>query len=194
MKNNWVYIGLIAILAFVAVQFWDSAPKLLNPDSTSLLPGERFPYAMIEQPHSKHFDENGRLSYEFIANKLLHYRLKLDAISDGDYTVLNSVELTLHTTDSDWFATATTGTLTNAGNTLTLQDNVRIWQPHEDGSLTELSTSQLVILLRQKMVSTEQPVTISAPQGKLEAIGMVVELETKNIHLKSNVRGYHEPI
>lgn len=194
MKNNWVYVAVIIALGIVFTRLWDSAPKLLSPDDAEQSARKSFPYAIIEAPHSKHFDVNGRLSYEFIANSLRHFRIKIDTISEGDYTLIDTIKVTLHTEQDPWFVTADNGRLTEAGNTLTLSSNVRIWQAQAEGAETELTTSRLVIYPKQKVVMTDQAVKIVAPQGELEAVGMVVDLETQHIELKSNVRGIHEPI
>lgn len=194
MKNNGIYIGIVIVLTIFALQFWDSAPKLLNTPESVSTQYKKFPYAMIENAHSKHFDQQGLLSYEFIAKKLRHFRSSLDTISADDYTLMDTLQVTLHTEDSQWFVSADEGTITDAGNTLTLQSNVRIWQPMKSDGITELTTTQLVLHPNQKIVTTEEPVKISAPQGQINAVGMTVDLNTKNIQLKNNVRGYHEPI
>ncbi len=194
MKSNWVYIALIAVLIVIATQFWDTTPKLLAPESGESSETKIFPYAMIENPHSKHFDTEGNLSYEFVAKKLRHFRVKLDTISPGDYTLLDAIEVTLHTPKSTWFVSADEGRLSDAGNVLTLKSNVRIWRPLDDGGTTELLTTELKILPNEKWVSTDEAVSLRAPQSHLEAVGMKVDLNTKHIQLLDNVRGSHEPI
>lgn len=194
MKYNWVYIGLVVALSVFALQFWDSTPKLLlQPDDEEAL-YKHFPYAMIDDAHSKHFDKQGALSYELAAQKLRHFRQRLDMISKNDFTSMDTLEVTLHTNDSKWFITADKGTLMDSGDTLTLESNIRIWRPLENGQSTELTTSRLLIRPKSKVISTQQPVTIVAPQGEINAIGMTVDLETENIRLLHQVRGHHEPI
>ncbi len=194
MKNNWITIGLIIGLTGFALYFWESAPKLLQPDPEAVQYAERFPYAMIEQAHSRHYNEQGLLSHEFVADKLRHFRRNLKQPSPGDYTVMDTLKVTLHTEQSPWFVTAEEGTLSKEGTVLTLKSNVKVWQLRSDGAITELTTSKLTLLPNNKVVTTEQPVTIRAPQGQLKAIGMTVDLNTQFIQLKSNVHGYHEPI
>lgn len=194
MKTNWLYIGIIIGLCFMVLQFWDRAPKLLLPEDEAQRERKIFPYAVIEQAHSKHFDRQGELSYEFVAEKLRHFRIKLDTISENDYTLIDTIKVTLHTEDSPWIVTADQGRLSDAGTTLTLSSNVRIWQTLATGGATELVTEELVIYPQEKIITTAAAVKITAPTGQLEAEGMTVDLERQHIQLKNNVRGFHEPI
>ncbi len=195
MKHNWIYISLVAALVIAVVMLWEEQPRILNPFGAEG-PETRFPYAVIEDAHSKHFDSEGKLSYEFIATTLRHFRLDLRRVSENDYTNLESPKLTLHTDDGDpWYVTAEQGELSERGTLLKLWPNVRIWQEDSSGQqLTELTTTHLEIRPREKIISTDAEVSISSPQGRLDAKGMIVDLENKRIELLNRVRGYHEPI
>lgn len=193
MKNNWLVISVVAALTVATLFFWETPPKLLLPDPLSD-EAQRFPYAVLDNAHSRHFDEAGELSYEFFAITLRHFRRDLSELSDEDYATLEAPVLTLYTEELPWYISAETGTLTDAGGLLTLNDNVRIWQEGEAQQTTELNTSVLHIYPSEKIVRTDEEVLITSPQGKLEARGMVVDLATKNIKLLERVRGIHEPI
>lgn len=193
MKNNWLAISIIVALTVTTVVFWESPPRLLLPDP-EFEDRERYPYAVLKDTHSRHFDEAGKLSYEFVADTLRHFRQDFNAVGDDDYTVLDVPVLTLYTDDLPWYISAQSGTLSQAGELLILRDNVRIWQQDESENVTELTTSVLEIQPTQKMVSTQEDVRITSPQGQVEARGMTVDLETKHIQLLERVRGVHEPI
>lgn len=193
MKNNWLVISVVAALAVATLFFWETPPKLLLPGPPAV-EQERFPYAVLADAHSRHFDEAGKLSYEFVAATIKHFRQDFNELRDVDYTTLESPVLTLYTNDSPWYVSASNGTLTQGGALLTLRDNVRIWQESADAQVTELNTSVLEIQPQEKIVRTEQDVLITSPQGRIEARGMIVDLETQNIQLLERVRGIHEPI
>lgn len=193
IKHNWVYISLAAALAAAAILLWDTPPQMLIPFGEKKDPAQ-FPYAVIEDARSRHFDSEGKLSYEFVANTLRHFRLDLRQVSEGDFTSLESPRLTLYTGDAPWFVTADNGELSERGTLLTLWPNVRIWQEESPQEVTELTTSRLEIRPQQKVISTEADVSISSPMGKVEAQGMTVDLKNKRIQLLNRVRGYHEPI
>lgn len=191
MKSNWFYIAVTAILVAIALLLWETPPQsLLSKDNEQQ---EAQPYAVIEQAHSRHFDETGRLSYEFIARTLRHFRRDLTRTSEGDFTTLELPKLTLYAEDKLWYATAEKGRLTDLGDVLTLRGNVRIWRPEEDGDI-ELNTSRLVVRPKAKTVETDAEVKIRSPQGELEAVGMSVDLNSQKMQLKQSVRGFHEPI
>jgi Uncharacterized protein conserved in bacteria len=193
IKHNWAYISLTAALVVAVILLSDTPPKLLIPfgDKPDIA---RFPYAVIEDARSRHFDSEGKLSYEFVASTLSHFRLDLSRVSEGDFTSLDSPQLTLYTDGKPWFVTADKGELTERGTLLTLWPNVRIWQEENPNEVTELTTSRLEIRPKDKMIATDAEVSITSPMGKVEARGMTVDLENKRIQLRNRVRGHHEPI
>lgn len=193
MKNNWLVISVIIGLTVATLFFWESPPKLLLP-GPELGDPQRFPYAVISDAHSRHFDDDGKLSYEFVAATLRHFRRDFSALSQDDYTTLDEPVLTLYTDDLPWYITAERGKLTDAGGLLTLTNNVRIWQQNENEQITELNTSVLEIEPMNKLVRTQEEVRIRSPQGQIEAKGMIVNLDTQHIQLLERVRGFHEPI
>lgn len=194
MKYNWIYPSLVVVLIAAVILVWETPPKLLIPFGEPALTDRLFPYAMIDEAHSRHFDPDGRLSYEFVADTLRHFRLDLTQVSEGDFTSLEEPHLTLHTGELPWYAMADSGKLSEGGTLLTLWPNVRIWQQEGAGQVTELTTTRLDIRPRDKTISTEAEVLITAPEGRLEAQGIRVDLTNKRIYLLNRVRGYHEPI
>lgn len=194
MKHNWLYISLIVALTVVIILVWETPTKLLIPFGQEAERDKLFPYAVMDNPHSKHFDPDGHLSYEFVAATLRHFRLDLSQVSPGDFTSLETPQLTLHTDTTPWYATADQGELSERGTTLTLWPNVRIWQGENPDEITELTTTRLEIRPREKIVRTDAEVLITSPEGRVEAQGMTVDLAKKRIQLLSRVRGYHEPI
>lgn len=194
MKYNWLYVAIAAALVGLALLLWETPPQALLPDRGEDDEGQPLPYAIIENAHSRHFDNSGQLSYEFVARTLYYFRHDLTQVSEEDFTTLDEPQLTLFTGDKRWYVTADRGRLSDSGRVLTLWDNVRVWRPEDGGGEINLNTSKLVVLPQAKLVNTDAPVRIESPQGALEAIGMSVDLNSQKIELKQSVRGYHEPI
>lgn len=194
MKNNWLYIALIVGLASALLYFWDQPPKLLLPDEEAFDEAKLIPYAVIDQAHSRHFNEQGALSYEFSTRTLKHFRLDLSEISSGDFTTLDQPVLRLYAGEEVWFVSAGQGRVTEQGQVLKLAQSVRVWQEKTDDNILELNTTELLIYPNKKMIQTDQLVTIRSVRGAIEGRGMVVDLAEKKIQLKSKVRGTHEPI
>lgn len=194
MKNNWAYIALAVALVVVTVFIWDSPPTLLLPDIEPLDESDLIPYAVMDEAHSKHFGVDGALSYEFSAVTLKHFRLDLGKISTGDFTTLEQPLLTLYTENDAWYVSAKLARVTEQGSLLKLWQDVRVWQEQDDGQTLELTTDEILIYPTEKLVKTDSAVNIQSPMGSLNAIGMVVDLDKKNIKLLNNVHGSHDPI
>lgn len=189
MNTNGLYIGAAGLLVGLALLLWKTPPQdLLDSTPTS---GQPVAYAVLNGTHSRHFDETGLLSYEFTADELAYYRLDESEISPGDFTLLSAPELTLHANERIWYIKALRGRVTDNGAVLTLFDQVEVWQP--TGELS-LSTSELTVLPKLKLVRTDRAVTIRSPQGLLESVGMSVNLNSQKLQLLNQVRGRHEPI
>ncbi|MCR6650650.1 MAG: LPS export ABC transporter periplasmic protein LptC [Cellvibrionaceae bacterium] len=193
IKHNWAYISLTAALVVAVILLSETPPEMLIPFGEKQ-DAARFPYAVINDARSQHFDAEGKLSYEFVASTLSHFRLDLNRVSEGDFTSLEAPQLTLYTDDKPWYVTADKGELSERGTLLTLWPNVRIWQEENPDEVTELTTSRLEIRPQDKMIATEAEVNITSPMGKVEAQGMSVDLDNKRIQLRNRVRGHHEPI
>lgn len=191
--RNWFYIGLTFLLVTATLIFWDAPPEQLIPLRDETAPA-LFPYAMIQNAHSRHFDESGVLSYEFVANSLHHYRIDLNRVGDEDFTSMEAPQVTLWSEQQPWFVTAKMGKITDQGNVITLWNDVRIWQTGEEDEATELITERLVIQPQEQIITTDREVTLTSPQGRLQAVGMIVDLNTQHIQLLNRVRGLHEPI
>jgi LPS export ABC transporter protein LptC len=193
LRNNSVYALLVIALILGVILLWETPNKLLTPFD-ELAPQNQFPYAVVEQAHTQHFDEQGKLSYEFDAKSLKHFRINLKHISAEDYTQLDAPEFTLQAEAAPWYATANNGTLTQKGELLTLWPNVRIWQTNKEGEIIELNTERLEIQPREKIIRTDALVQIISPQGRIQAKGIQVDLTEQRIQLLNQVEGYHEPI
>lgn len=194
MKNNWFYIALVVGLAAAVLFMWDKPPSMLLPQPDIFDESKLIPYAVIDQAQSRHFNEDGQLSYQFSTSTLKHFRLDLGEISSRDFTTLDNPVLTLYANDEVWYVSSHQGRVTEQGEVLKLSQKVRVWQEKTGDDILELNTEELLIYPNKKMIQTDQLVTIRSSQGAIEARGMVVDLEDKHIQLMSKVRGKHDPI
>lgn len=194
--RNGVYIVLISLITIGVVLLWDTRPELLNPLATPKSPFERFPYAVLHDAKTRHFDEAGILSYEFDAVTIKHFRADTDSSSDEDYMLITAPTLTLYGEPIPWHVTAKQGKVTKQGEELELWDDVRIWQatPESGSGSTELTTQTITIYPNEKKIHTEAHVHVSSPTGSLDADGLEVDMLKQHIKLLANVRGRHEPI
>jgi lipopolysaccharide export system protein LptC len=194
--KNWIYISLICVITMSVVLLWDSRPELLNPLAKVDSPFERFPYAVLHDARTSHFDENGKLSYEFDAVTLKHFRADTANTSDEDYMLITAPKLTLYGEPEPWFVTAKQGKIMAHGEKLVLWDDVEVWQTEKNAATitTKLSTESIDIFPHQKRISTDEHVHIESANGTIDADGLIVDMITQRIKLLANVRGQHEPI
>lgn len=193
VKQNSLSIILVAGLVALALALWDTDPSSLIPKAFDTQT-EHFPYAKLQDARTQHFDQSGQLSYEFFSREMLHYRKNANLTQEDDFTTMTQPELTLYTEGQPWRVLAKNGRITEFGAKLTLSGEVTIWQTQDNGDTTKLITERLVLYPQSKRIDTEQAVEIRSPLGTMTAIGMEVNLETRNIKLLEQVRGHYEPI
>lgn len=193
VKQNSLSIILVAGLVALALALWDTDPSSLIPSAFDAQT-EHFPYAKLQDARTQHFDQSGQLSYEFFAREMLHYRKNANLTQEDDFTTMAQPELTLYTEGQPWRVLAKNGRITEFGAKLTLSGEVTIWQTQDNGDTTKLMTERLVLYPQSKRIDTEQAVEIRSPLGTMTAVGMEVNLETRNIKLLEQVRGRYEPI
>lgn len=177
------------------ILLWDSNPNILSPKKLSS-PFERFPYAVLHDARTSHFDETGTLNYEFDAVTLKHFRADMQNSSDEDYMLITAPKLTIYGDANPWHVTAKQGKVMAQGEKLTLWDDVKVWQAaniKNEGAM-ELTTQTIDIYPIQKRIATDAHVHIVAPNGIVDANGLEVDMVTQRIKLLANVRGKHDPI
>jgi LPS export ABC transporter protein LptC len=194
--RNWFYIVIIILLTAGVVVVWETPPEMLLPGDREAEDKAQL-FSVIDNAQVRHFNEEGELSYSFAAEELRHYRHEIRQVSDDDYTLVTEPEVTFYTDNPPWHMRAASGKLTDRGLTLTLSDNVRIWQTDEsdpESRTSELSTETLVVRPMEKTAYTDAPVTIETAMGAISAVGMSADLRNQNIRFLSNVQGHYEPM
>ena len=194
--KNWLYIALICGITATIALLWGARPELLDSLTKLVSPFERFPYAVLHDAKTSHFNEDGSLSYEFDAVTLKHFRADTQKSSDEDYMLITAPKLTLYGDPKPWHVTAKQGKVMQQGGKLTLWDDVRVWQaPNTNSnSTTELITDNLNIYPELKRIETDAHVHVISPSGTVDADGLEIDMLTQRIKLLANVRGHHEPI
>lgn len=177
------------------IVLWDNNPNILSPPQTSS-PFERFPYAVLHDARTSHFDDDGTLIYEFDAVTLKHFRANTQNSSQEDYMLITAPKLTIYNDNTPWHITAKQGKVMAQGEKLTLWDDVKVSQSASLGSQAsmELTTQSIDIYPTQKRITTEAHVNITSPNGVVNADGLEVDMMTQRIKLLANVRGQHDPI
>ena len=145
------------------------------------------PDFVITESKTSNFDETGKLTSILISDKAEHFEAEKRSELVTPKLVFYNAEKLL-----PWQLSAKRGTSLQNGNKLKLWHGVHLWQTQNDGSISELKTSEMEIKPKQQVAWTKELVTLSAANHWSEGIGMRANLKQEKIHLISNVRGIHE--
>ena len=200
MNKNTLYQVLAVLLVGGILYYMESSQNILGTPETLEKESDELPYAVAGNTATQHYSDNGNLDYTFKAKQLKYFNgvdnvAELDsseAQQGGEYTLLEEPKFVIYLPDRSWRIESHTGIITEQGNIITLEGNVRIWRNDKDKSNTELTTESLTIMPHEKFAETDEPVKISSIRGVLTAVGMRVNFSDKKIKLLSRVKARHE--
>ncbi|MET0377737.1 MAG: LPS export ABC transporter periplasmic protein LptC [Spongiibacteraceae bacterium] len=165
-----------AFLTFLAVLNSDDPTNLLS----RVVAGDRLDLYVV-QPRGTKFDEEGRLTQTFEAERLNHF-------PDSNHSELAAPRFHIYTKrNAIWDGTASTATLLGDSE-VRLRDNVVIT---ERGGTTQLNTSQLNYFPQQQKIDSAVAVTMKRAGDTTTAVGMRADLNTNRVELLSRVEGRH---
>ncbi|MFT7559851.1 MAG: lipopolysaccharide export system protein LptC [Flavobacteriales bacterium] len=184
----------LTLLSIATILFFSDSPKdILGSLNIEQEESESIPYAFITNAKTKHYADDGTLTYTFKAQHLYHYRELITADTKQDaYTNIEMPEIIVMRDGKPWKINAHHGKI-DADQNIELNDEVTIIQRNEDDSETLMETDSLLFKPLEKLALTDKPVTITSPFGKIEATGMRADIARKKIKLLSKVRGVYEP-
>ena len=93
------------------------------------------------------------------------------------------------------YANSLKGNTHDNNNIITLIGDVKIKQPkseHDPYSL-EVFTDKLTIFPKEQRATTDSFVTAKGGNQMVSATGMTLDIETRIVHMHSDVKGYYEP-
>ncbi len=165
-----------AFLTFLAVLNSDNSTNLLS----RVVGGDRMDLYVVE-PRGVKFDEEGRLTQTFEAERLTHF-------SDSNHSELTTPRFHIYTKkDVSWDGTATTGTLLGDSE-IRLRDNVVIIE--RNGTM-QFRTNQLNYFPQQQKVDSAVAVTMKRASDITTSVGMRADLNTNRVELLTRVEGRH---
>lgn len=202
------FIGLAGLLVLgVTVHFLDEQ----RPQSFDLFselpesPSEPDYYTVNSTFHE--YGPEGIISRSIHSDRLVHY-------PDSETATLEAPELIAYSASGQplWQALADSGLVEGDGSHFQLNQNVIVWQLADtaevqpalsgkippEGSLQDsvrmrLTTEQLNLDMDKEHASTGLPVRIDTPEGTTHAVGMFSDLNSRQLQLKSQVRGTYAP-
>lgn len=113
-------------------------------------------------------------------------------LPESDQLELTEPHITLFEQSTPrWEITAQQGRVERSGEQVLLDGQVRLWQMQPRP--LELRTQSLLVHPQRHFAQTDDPVEITAPEGRVSAVGMEADLQSRQISLLSKVQGIYEP-
>lgn len=147
-----------------------------------------FPQSYMTGIVDRNYDQTGALKYQMIARSAATFTD--DAINRSE---IDHPHVTLYnpSNSAPWQLSANQGA--TLSNTITLLDNVQVWNEQgEYGQLT-LTTDDLIIDTDEQFAHTDKPVTMRSERGTTSAVGLSAELDSGRIELLSEVKASYAP-
>jgi len=110
----------------------------------------------------------------------------------------NSMDLTaphltlFQSSGPPWLVVAARGRIIDGGKEVVLSGGVRMDHDAQGTTMT-LTTDHLLLRPKQRYAETDAAVTVTTPQGRVDAVGMQADMATQRLQLLSKVRGTYAP-
>lgn len=180
-------IWIFCILIMLAGSSWYFAytPPKIQLDSQAL---STLPDAIIHQLTVHQYNEQGQLINHVVTPRLQHF-------AKDDQHVLDTPQIiTTQQNQSKIEIHAQEAVAAHGGNIITLSKQVVITQKaHDQQPDSTLTTEELTYLPKEKLATTEKPVTLEQPGTVIHSIGMKANLATQHVVLLNQATGLYEP-
>lgn len=133
-------------------------------------------------------DPQGRPEQRLAAELMQRY-------ADDGSMELTEPRLTLYgETDNvaPWQIDAARGRISGDGKHVQLDGGVRMTRMEDNGML-ELVTDDLLLMPKERYAETDAPLTVTYPQGRVDAVGLRAYMQDERLVLLAQVRGNYVP-
>lgn len=130
----------------------------------------------------------GRPDQRLVAEFMLRY-------ADDGVMDLTEPRMTLYDTANNappWQIDAAHGLVSGDGKEIQLSGGVRMTREDKSGLLV-LTTQAMLLRPKERYAETDAPVTITNPEGRVNAIGMRAYMKEERVILLAQVRGNYVP-
>ena len=171
-------LALLLLLLAVATGWFLQKPDTGSPASTARKQG---PDMFADQIDVTVMNESGQPLYHITADHLIH-----SPDTDRFDLTLPFIELKRATGDN-WNITSERGQMTDKGDELWFLGKVNIHRM--GGRPLHIQTSDLLVKPDEELAETENGVSISAAQYKIDAVGLKADFRNGLLEFRSRVRG-----
>jgi lipopolysaccharide export system protein LptC len=187
---SWSPVLLLGSLA--ALTYWLNAQVPL-PEPSFDGSGRHDPDVFVENFRAVNLDKDGRVRQALVASRAQHY-------PDDDTTALDAPAITFTDPGKPRLeVTAAHATVTGdrehvyfEGHVKAVRDATASANEKPDGPVT-VTSEFLHVIPSQERIVTDRPVTITEPQGTINAVGLELDNKAKTVNFNSHVSGQLQP-
>jgi len=177
----WILVPLL--LLAVLSRNWVEEPGTVSTEATIDMAASQADY-YLEAFETRKLDSEGKPEYTVTGDSLSHY-------PDDDRSVIIKPRLVMYRQQHVWTMDSPEGVLTPDPETFRLSGNVIMVRTGQDDEI-RLETRDVMVKTEQHLVQTNQPVTVSSDNWKLQSIGLESDIDDGTLILLSNVTARYE--
>lgn len=179
-------IGFLSLLA-AALSCWSIFLSSKSPTTVKESAPDQ-PDTIMEDVIATIMNKEGKPRLKLTSPKMIHY-------VENDTTELATPHVVIYRqSPQPWHIDANHAKATLGTTEITFWDNVVIHHlADDDNPLTTMNTSSLTILPEEKIAKTREAVTVTQPDTKINAIGMLANWDEGTVKLLSQAREEYVP-
>jgi lipopolysaccharide export system protein LptC len=181
---SWLPLGVLGTL--VALTWW--LDQLVQPQGSRSDARQRHdPDLIVESFKARKFGEDGRTLYTLVARKMVHY-------PDDDSAILEKLHFeAFEPRQPRMTISSQTGRLLEGGDKVWFEGNVvMVRDADRRYEASQLTTDRLLVLPNDGVARTREPVLLENPSGRVEALGLELNNQTRVLKL-DRVRATYKP-
>ncbi|HXG28334.1 MAG TPA: LPS export ABC transporter periplasmic protein LptC [Nevskiales bacterium] len=177
----WLLLGA-AVMIFVVAGGWLS--RVQPPPALPETPPPRADF-YLRDADIEVMDAEGRLSYRVHTAELLRYNDMSSRLAKVRIEALGGRE-------GVWQLEAEEALISRHREQLLLRGDVRM-RTEGPGGATLLTTDTLTVAIKDRRLTTADPVTIVGPEFQTRAVGMQADFRNRDLTLLNQVRSHYAP-
>lgn len=180
-------ILLLVLIAFAAAAVWWWPRDHDAVERPPVAASQQADYAMRDF-HLIAMNADGRPGHTLAAQNLYHY-------ADREQSTLTQPRMAFYEEDRPaWEISAEHGVVWDAEREVVLNGEVEVRYAGEaPANSFQIHTDELHVWPDDRRARTDEPVRIVQRSGVVHSVGMSADLDSRQLHLQSRVRGYYEP-
>lgn len=182
LSGYWLLLPLL-IIVVIAIDRIEE-PVAMEVEETIDMRETRSDYYMSDF-RSRKFSKDGKIEYTVQGSTLAHF-------PDTDRSEIVAPRVELNRPEAIWNIRSNSGRFDTNPDLFVLLGDVVVERRQSGAEPVTITTSSLTVATQSNKVSTDQPITISAPHWSIKATGMTSAIDDGKLVLHSAIRGRFE--